>query len=45
MIFVGEEGLSYGFENTGKSCTASEFSEYGASYTQGDVIGCYLVSS
>jgi len=39
---LGESSLSYGFESTGKVCASSSFFEYGASFTEGDVIGTYL---
>lgn len=43
--FIGEDSLSYGYDSSGKSCSASNFSDYGVTFTEGDVIGCYLVSS
>lgn len=39
---LGEDSISYGYDNSGKSCTASNFSDYGVTFTEGDVIGCYL---
>merc|ERR1719427_2128700 len=41
-LMLGESSLSYGFESTGKVCASSSFFEYGASFTEGDVIGTYL---
>lgn len=39
---LGEEPLSYGYDGTGKSCTKSEFKEYGNTFGEGDVITSFL---
>ncbi|XP_001625157.3 heterogeneous nuclear ribonucleoprotein U isoform X2 [Nematostella vectensis] len=39
---LGEVALSYGFDSTGKKCTNNEFTEFGQTFTAGDVITCYL---
>ena len=41
-LMLGESSLSYGFESTGKVCASSSFFEYGADFSEGDVIGTYL---
>ena len=40
---LGEEKLSYGYGGTGKSSVDLKFTTYGESFTQGDVIGAYIV--
>lgn len=34
--------MGYGFGGTGKKSHASQFEDYGESFTLNDVIGCYL---
>jgi hypothetical protein len=41
---VGEESLSYGFEETGKIWTKNQFEWYSERYSVGDTITCYAVS-
>ena len=44
LVFVGEAGLSYGYESTGKICASSNFADYADPFGEGDIIGAYLVS-
>lgn len=39
---LGEEKLSYGYGETGKKCTDSNFTEYGPAFGLNDIVGCYL---
>ena len=41
---LGEEKLSYGYGGTAKASTECNFKDYGESFTEGDVIGAYVVS-
>ena len=39
---LGEDPFSYGFGGTGKTSQNSKFSDYGTSFSTGDVVGCFL---
>jgi ATP-dependent RNA helicase DDX1 len=39
---LGTDDQGYGFGGTGKKSHASQFDDYGESFTLNDVIGCYL---
>lgn len=41
---IGDSPSSYCYENTGKKVSRSESEDYGETFDEGDVIGCYLVS-
>lgn len=41
---IGDEYLSYGYEETGKFWTKNEFEWYGEKYSIGDIITCYAVN-
>jgi len=41
---VGDECLSYGYEETGKIWTKNQFEWYGEQYSIGDIITCYAVN-
>ena len=41
---LGEEPLSFGYGGTAKVSADCKFRDFGVSFGQGDVIGCFLVS-
>ena len=45
MVIAGEEKFSYGYGGTGKASTENSFEDYGQTYSVGDVIGAFVVSS
>lgn len=40
---LGEEPLSFGYGGTGKFSVDRNFTDYGESFHEGDVIGCFIV--
>lgn len=40
---AGDDRFSYCYESSGKKVTRSNTEDYGEIYTEGDVIGCYVV--
>ncbi len=43
-LYIGEESLSYGYEETGKIWMKNQFEWYGERYSIGDTITCYAVN-
>lgn len=43
LSFLGEEPLSYGYGGTGKASTDCKFTDFGQTFTAGDIITAYLV--
>lgn len=44
-MVVGDDRFSYCYESTGKKVTRTNPEDYEEEFTQGDIIGCYLVSN
>ncbi|KAJ8246961.1 hypothetical protein GJAV_G00257210 [Gymnothorax javanicus] len=42
---LGEDELSYGYDGRGKKVTGGKEEEFGESFSEGDVIGCYASSA
>ena len=41
---AGDDRASFAYDSSGKKVTRSNTEDYGESFDEGDVIGCYLVS-
>lgn len=39
---LGEDELSYGYGGTGKASESCQFKDYGETFHEGDIIGCYI---
>lgn len=45
LVCAGEEQLSFGYGGTGKASTECQFKDFGETFTAGDVMTAYAVSS
>lgn len=44
-VFSGEELKAFGYGGTGKAASKCRFKDYGARFTEGDVVTAYLVGT
>ena len=43
LIFLGEDEFSYGFDGRGLKAENGQFEEFGQTFGENDVIGCFAV--